>query len=320
MSAGIQTSGGCHLPNSHMRLVKINCPVGFKEKIIETAFSAGIDNISSYPTTQFTPGGAPEERDVVDIETSTPKAKRFIDTFLAADYYDQKRMTFNIRQPRSLITRDDIGEKTYPICEPSTDLFEELWQFSHVTYGLVGRICVSAGLLAYGMIESKLLLMIGGLLFLPVLPMVMAIGYGIVGRQWRLSVQGLIALATGLAILFLGGIVVAAVSTPPLRFNELGSPGVGIIISLAVGIAAQLAAIDDAGRREMIGLAAASQIGLSPVWLGIILVFGLPADTARHEVFTHVLSIAANLIVLLLAIVATQYFAGVVGNIRRVQC
>jgi hypothetical protein len=44
--------------------------------------------------------------------------------------------------------------------EPSVDLMEELWQFSHITYGLIGRVLISAGLLAYGLIEQKLLLMI----------------------------------------------------------------------------------------------------------------------------------------------------------------
>jgi hypothetical protein len=303
-----------------MRLIKINAPVGYGQKIIDTAFSAGISKVSVHQVTNHTATGETEPRDVVDIETSTPIAKGFVNKLLAEEYFDQERIGFSIRQPRTAVFGMSIRKATYPICEPSTDLYEELWQFSHITYGLVIRIFISAGLLAFGMIESKVLLMIGGLLFLPVLPMVMSISYGVVGRQPKLAFQGLAALAAAAATLFVGGVLVAAMSSPPLRFDDIGSLGVGIIISAAVGIAAQLAAIDDAGRRELIGLAAASQIGLIPVWLGIVAVFGIPSASANNEIVTRFICLVANLGVLILAIMATQYATGAVGNIRKLLC
>ncbi len=48
------------------------------------------------------------------------------------------------------------------------------------------------------------------------------------------------------------------------------------LISAAVGVAAGLATADDAGRRELIGLAATAQIALLPAYFGISLVIGFP--------------------------------------------
>lgn len=302
-----------------MRLIKVNAPIGYGEKVTETAFSAGVEKVSRHIVTDHSPGKEGEERDVIDIETSTANAKRFIDALMAEDYYDRSKVGFSTRQPRSLIAQGNEAHMTYPLCEPATDLYEELWQFSHVTYGLIGRIFVSACLLAYGMIESNLLLIIGGLLFLPVLPMVMAICYGLTGRKWNLAGQGLKSIATASVTLFLGGVFVALLSRPPLKFDALGSPIVGILISIAVGLAAQLAAIDDAGRRELIGLAAASQIGFIPVWLGVLTVFGLSASHETEEIAVRVFSFFANLSVLIVAITGTQFITGVVGNIRKLE-
>ncbi len=43
------------------------------------------------------------------------------------------------RELRTLLTRDSIAEITRPMVEPAPDVFEDLWQMSHVTAGYVGR-------------------------------------------------------------------------------------------------------------------------------------------------------------------------------------
>jgi hypothetical protein len=88
---------------------------------------------------------------------------------------------------------------------------------------------------------------------------------------------------------------------------------------VAVGVAAGLASIDDAGRREMIGLAAAGQIGLIPVWLGIVTVLGLPVDAPSGEAVMRALSFLANLAALTITIMIMQLATGVVGNISRMR-
>jgi hypothetical protein len=304
--------------NCNMRLVKISVPAGWGGKVRNTAFSVGVGKLSLTQCTDYSKDGGTEQRDLVDIQASTPKAKQLVDAILAADYYDAKKVSFYIRQPRSVISNQDMKEITAPLVEPATDLFEELWQFNHVTYGLLGRILIAAILLAHGMIEGKILFIIGGLLFLPILPMIMGVSYGIVGRRYKLAAQSFAAFGCSMLALVVGGTIVAIFSSPPIRFDDLGTVSTGIIISAAVGIAAALAAIDDAGRRELIGLAAASQIALIPIWLGILIVHGLPPDTSVEDIAVRILSFAANFCVQIVTIICVQIATGVHGEIRQV--
>lgn len=289
-----------------MRLVKIVAPEGYAERILQTAFEAGFDEGSTHHNTRHRPDGTQERRDVVDIGGSTPRCTRFIKLLIEADYFDRELIKFEVRQPRSLGSHDDIIELTKPLPEPDTDIFEELWQFSHITYGLVGRLLIAAGLLAYGLIESKILLIISGLLFLPIMPMMMAAGFGTVGKQWKLVRQGAIAFGAALVLLFAGGAVVAAVASPPMRFTDFGTPLLGLVISVCVGTAAALAEIDDTGRRELIGLAAASQMAIFPVWLAITLVFSRTGAAGLEQVPEKAISFAVNIAALYVTIIVVR--------------
>jgi hypothetical protein len=52
----------------------------------------------------------------------------------------------------------------------------------------------------------------------------------------------------------------------------------GLAFSLVIGVAAALATADDAGHRQLVGLAAASQLALLPAWFGVSLVYGFSED------------------------------------------
>ena len=303
-----------------MRLVKITARVGLRDRVKETIFSVGIRKVSIHHVTSHSSTGEENPVEVIDVETSTPKARQLTDKLLSEDYYDSSAISINIRQPRTLINDEDVHELTTPLVEPATDLYDELWQFSRVTYGLLGRIFVSAVLLAYGVINGKMLMVVGGLLFLPVLPMIMAVSYGLGGRQWRLVRQGSFAFACSVAVLFTGGLLIALISSSPMRGDEPSlSLVTGVLISVAVGVAAALAAIDDAGRRELIGLAAASQIGVTPVWLGIVAVWGRPPDSSDHEIYDRIISFGANVAALVVTVMLVQLATGVIGNISKLR-
>lgn len=264
-----------------MRLVRVKAPGGKGEEVARLAFEAGLEQVTVHQQQTLKPDGSRETKDVVDVETATPTAKTFVDAVMAAPFFDAKEYSLAIRQPRSVVSREGPTKLTWPLVEPSVDVFEELWQFSHVTYGFVGRVLIAALLLAYGMIEHKLLIMLAGLLFLPLLPLLLAMGFGLWTRQWRLAGQGLFAFVVATALLVSGGVIVASVTDPPMRYNEHNTLLVGLLISVGVGVAAGLATADDVGRREMIGLAATAQIAILPVWFGVSFVFGFPAlDTA----------------------------------------
>jgi hypothetical protein len=85
-------------------------------------------------------------------------------------------------------------------------------KFFHET--AIGRVLIALMLLAYGMIQNRLLFMIAGLLFIPMLPLMMAIGFGLAAREWRLAAQGAVAFIVGSALLIIGGSIVAMMMNP----------------------------------------------------------------------------------------------------------
>ncbi len=243
----------------------------------------------------------PVMHDVVELETATPIAKAFVDQVMTAPFFDPTSYTVTIRHPRSIVTHEHPAQETRPIVVPTTDVFEELWQFSHVTISFVARVFVAALLLAYGMIELNILVMIAGLLFLPYHHQMLSVGLGVWLREWRLLGQGAGALLVSTLLIVAAGACVALLLEPPLRFQEFGTLLSGFLIALIIGIAAAFAAADDAGRRELIGLAATAHITTLPAWFGISLVFGVP-DTAT--VVERLMAFGINVSTLIIATIA----------------
>lgn len=293
-----------------MRLVKVSTPKGKGTDVAQTAFSVGIKQVSIQTAESHRAAGEPETKDVVDVETSTPKAKHFIDALLAADFYNSEEFSIAVRQPRSVVSSDALRELTKPLVVPAIDIFEELWQFSHITVGFVGRNFIAACLLAYGLINQQILLMIAGLLFLQLLPLLLAIGFGAWTQKWKLVGQSASAFIVAVILLILGGVSVAALSNPPLKYDEFNTMLVGFLISIAVGIAAGLANSDDVGRREFLGLAATAQIAIIPVWFGICFVFGFPTTTSQDEITTRALGFGLNVLTIIVASLATYILLG----------
>jgi hypothetical protein len=251
-----------------MRLVKVSVPQGRGADIARIAFEQGAPDVSFQQVSQQKPGAEPQPREAVDVKISTPRAKAFVDAVIAAPFFDREHYTIEIREPRSLLKSTRTREITRPVPAPVIDIDQELWQFTHVTYSFVLRVFISALLLSYGMVEDNPLIMIGGLLFLPFTPLVLAFGFGTLTRQWELVRHAVVALVFG------GGVAVALAADPPMVFDKFPPMIAGLAFSFAIGIASSLATADDVGRRELIGLAAASQLALIPAWLGVSLVFG----------------------------------------------
>ena len=68
-----------------------------------------------------------------------------------------------------------------------------------------------------------------------------------------------------------------------------------------IGVAAALASVDDAGRRDLIGLAATAHITIIPAWLGIAAVLGFPEKTILTE---RILGFGLNVTVLIFGALA----------------
>jgi hypothetical protein len=292
-----------------MRLIKVNAPEGEGENVLKTAFLAGIDDVTTHKGERRSADGRSEPRDIVDIETSTPKGRIFIDKLLESNFFDRKTFSFVIRQGRSIVSDESFDELTKPLVQPITDIFEELYQFSHLTWGLAGRAFLSGCLLSYGLIRQHLLSIIAGLLFLPLLPLLLSVGFGAWNRRWRLMTHAVLSLSVSIALLVFAGVIVGAISQPPMRYNEFNSLGASFLISLAVGMAAGLSTIDDVARRELIGLAATSQVALVPTWFGACLVLGFPELTDKKEITTHFISLLVNILTLIAASVTIYIVA-----------
>ena len=184
-----------------MRLITVKGPNGSAQDIARIAFSSGIAEVTVQQG-QTLHATKPETlNDIVKIGTATPTAKKFIDALIAAPFFNQEEYTIAVKQPRSIISSEKLSNITRPLVEPTIDILEELWQFSHVSFGFVGRILIGAFLLAYGMIQFKLLFMIAGLLFIPLLPPMLAMGFGIWTRQFRLAAQGMLAFVVATILL-----------------------------------------------------------------------------------------------------------------------
>jgi hypothetical protein len=109
----------------------------------------------------------------------------------------------------------------------------------------------------------------------------------------KLARQGIAALGVSTAICIASGATVALLCKGPLLFSDFKRPLVSFGISCLIGAAAGLASADDAGRRYLIGVAAAVQYSVFPVWFGICLVRGFPdASITSQRIGTFALNVA----------------------------
>lgn len=294
-----------------MRQVTVTAPEGKGAEVAEIAFSVGINDVSLNTIRSLKSNHIAENKDHLEVETATHLAKAFVEKLTARPFFNTEDYAITIRQPRSIYSTRVVRTLTRPFVEPTSDLFQELWQFSQITFGFVGRIYIGAILLAFGLVDYRLLFMIAGLLFIPLLPMMLAIGFSIWTRQWKLLGQAALALATAIVLMIAGGATVAIFSHPPIQYIESNSLLTGFVISLAVGVAAGLATTDDVGRREMIGLAATAQVAIVPTWLGLAAVLGFPASAIPPK--QRAVSLLLNICGIVIASLVTYAVLGMRG-------
>jgi hypothetical protein len=164
----------------------------------------------------------------VSVETSTPRARAFVDAILNSPVLADTDYTMTSREVRAIVDDQPLAGLTQPMSDPFTDVIQDLWQLGHVTMSYIARAAARAILLATGTIEN-----------------------------------------TGFK-----------------------SPLTSFAISAVIGVTAGLANADDTGRRYLIGVAAAVQLAIFPVWLGTASVIGMPS----HEIlYSRLLSFVVNL-------------------------
>lgn len=144
------------------------------------------------------------------------------------------------------------------------------------------------------MVEGYMPLIIAGLLFLPYHHQMLSMGLGASIREWRLFRQGLYAFLVSTTAIVLAGLCVGLLTKGPVEFTEFLSPPLtSFLLAMVIGIAAGLGDVDDAGRRELIGLAATAHISVYPVWFGLKFIFGFePSDKPMEHMLVYLMDVA----------------------------
>ena len=277
-----------------MRLLTIKAPKGKGRKIADMAMELDISTTQISESTILRKGEAARMVDVVEIETATPKAKALLEQLTSAYFYDPTLYHYNSRHPESLYASELPEKETVPITRPTAEVYEELWQFSQVTVSLVVRVFLSAFLAAYGIREAFMPIIIAGLLFLPYHHNMLGMALSTSLKEWKFFKQSLAAFAVTTLFIVLGGIALALVTDPGIKWTQFTESSIffSFIISMAVGIAAGLGSVDDAGRRELIGLAATAHISVYPVWFGLKIVYGFEqSDQPWHLLLVFLMDV-----------------------------
>jgi hypothetical protein len=286
-----------------MHEIRATIPVDSVPDVVRIAQSVGITEAT---TSEVFVHGPNTKRILFSVETSTPKARALAEALTNAEGLKGTGFTLTSRELRAIVSGASVEALTIPMSEPFPDVVQDLWQLSHITWSYLGRALSGAILLGSGILEDNPIAIIASALFLPFLAQVLAVGVGLWSRDLKLTVHGLKAVGASIVLGFLGGLAVAAVEGGPIRFHGFKGPLSSFAISAVIGITAGLSSADDTGRRYLIGVAAAVQLAVFPVWLGAVAAIGHPD---WQLVVQHLLSFSINLVTIALASVAAHAVA-----------
>src|SRR5581483_3147355 len=149
-----------------MHEVRVNVPQGKGGEIAELALRAGIGEAS---VTSVYLHGPNHFADQVSVSVSTPKAKTFLHEVFRHKDFDPETWSITSRELRAIFGRQRARDLTYPMPEPTIEVFEDLWQLTYVRPGYVARAFSAAVVLAYGMMENNPIAIVVAALFLPFL-------------------------------------------------------------------------------------------------------------------------------------------------------
>lgn len=273
-----------------MHEIRATLPPEHVAEVARLAHAFGIERVA---ITDVYLDGPNVHHQVVSVETSTPKARNFVEALLTSQTLTKADYSLTSRELRAIVDTSDIAELTTPMIEPFPDVIQDLWQLSHITASYVARAAAGAVLLATGIVEDNPVAIVVAALFLPFLAQVLAISFGVWTRDRRLILGGLSAIAASTSLAFAGGVVVALVTGGPIHYQGFKAPLPSLALSVIIGITAGLSNADDTGRRYLIGVAAAVQLAIFPAWLGTAAVVGLPERQVLEE---RLLSFAINLV------------------------
>jgi hypothetical protein len=141
---------------------------------------------------------------VISVETSTPKARAFIEESLDSPALSKVGSTLTSRELRAVISDSPPADLTNPMSEPFPDVIQDLSQLSTLTASYLGRAMAGAILLATGVLRNDPIAIVVAALFLPFLSQVLAISFGVWSGDWKLARQGTVAVMASTIAAVLG--------------------------------------------------------------------------------------------------------------------
>jgi hypothetical protein len=134
-----------------MHEIRATLPSDCVPEAARLALAAGIDEVT---ITEVFVHGPNAPRRLLSVETSTPKAKAFVDALLQSKVLSDIKYTLTSREIRAIVRDAPLESLTRPMSEPFPDIVQDLWQLSHITASYVGRAAAGAILLATGIIAD----------------------------------------------------------------------------------------------------------------------------------------------------------------------
>src|ERR1700688_3709132 len=187
-----------------MHEIRATVPPECTEEAAQLAHAAGIERVSIAEIFIHGPG---LRRQVLSVETSTPKARAFVDALLNSPAFSKADYTLTSREVRSIVNSESPDLLTRPMSEPFTDFIQDLWEMSHVTPSYVGRAFAGGILLATGIIDDNPIAIVVAALFLPCLSQVLAVSFGLWSRDSALLLKGVRAVVVSTALAVAAGAV-----------------------------------------------------------------------------------------------------------------
>jgi hypothetical protein len=274
------------------------------QRVVELALGCGIAHLAVGTVSLPAAGGEGRQ---VSLEVATPAARQFLEALLASPWFRIEECTVSTRELRSILCADQQHDITRPMSEPAIDVFQDLWQLSHITPSYWGRAVAASLLLAQGMFENSPVQIVLAALFLPFLSQILAASFGLWNKHWGLAQHGARALCISTLTAVAAGALLAWLEPLQLVYGGFRSVVAGACMAAVIGVTAGLCSADDAGRRYLIGVAAAVQCAVYPVWFGACLVDGFPGAAATAEKFA---ALAINFLAIGIAAACAYAFLG----------
>lgn len=257
-----------------MRHLIISVDPAKEDDVLRSAFAAGAGHVLRSSKQECAADGSSRTRTSLDVMLSAPRARRLINALSALPPGSWSVISVH---PRSVFGGTTLFAETRPYPVAGLEMEDDLWEFAHVTTSLVMRVLLAGALVALvalGMVAGNLPVMLAGLLFLPYHHALIAVALAALRRRGALAGRAVVVFVLSTALLVIAGYLVAVVAGGPLGWHPQGGPVSALGIGAIVGAAAGFGSADDAGRRELIGLAATAHLSVLPVWAGLTLGLG----------------------------------------------